>query len=241
VSARAAASARALTGGLLALSMLAALGGCATNGSQRILRAEEQLASATVVAGLSAVPALPLPWNANEEVTMTLPREGSDPQFAIPVGHGERRIVQLLKLPAWSQPYAINLTSFAVGGLGDPALFYPKMVFLDASFRTTRQTRQSDFVYRSVGAQGGISTTVFMNEADRNEAYLAILGETQEGITEQDSVMQSSSATPVVVPIGPYIVTWMVPTGGAEPPRKLRALAVGPLRLRIAPFAKASF
>jgi hypothetical protein len=241
VSVQAAASARAVTGALLAVSMLAPLGGCATNGTQRILRAEEQRASATVVAGLSAVPVVPLQWNANEEVTMTLPREASDPQFAIPGVHGERQIVQLLKLPTWSQPYGINLTSFAVGGLSDPALFYPKMVFLDANFRTTRQTRQSDFVYRSVGAQGGVSTTVFMNQADRNEAYLAILSETQEGITEQDSVMQSSSATPVVVPIGPYIVTWMVPTGGAEPPRKLRALAVGPLRLRIAPFAKSSF
>ena len=83
-----------------------------------------------------------------------------------------------------------------------------------------------------------ISTSVFVNESNRDEIYLAIFGETGDGVTEQDSVMQSSGATPVVVPIGPYIVTWMVPVGGTELPKKLRALAVGPMRLRIAPYGK---
>jgi hypothetical protein len=127
----------------------------------------------------------------------------------------------------------------AVGGLADPALFHPKLVFLDDNLRITRRTRQSDFVYRNVGFQGGISTNVFVNEANRGESYLAIFSENREGVIEQDSVMQSSGATPLVVPVGPYIVTWMVPTGGTELPKKLRALAVGPVRLRIAPYGKA--
>lgn len=224
---------------LVAAVAIATLAGCANSGSHRILRAEEQRASATVVAGLSALPAVPLKWDANEEVTMSLDADGKAPSFAIAGPRGETEIVQLLKLPPWSAPYGIHLTSFAVGGLGDPALFYPKLVFLDGNFRVTRQTRQSDFVYRSVGLQGGISTNVFVNEANRGEAYLAIFSENRDGVVEQDSVMQSSSATPVIVPIGPYIVTWMVPVGGAEAPKKLRALAVGPTRLRIAPYGKA--
>ena len=217
----------------------AALAGCATSGGQHILRAEEQRASAIVVPGLGALPVVPLKWDANEEVTMTLEAKENEKPFAILGPHGETEIVQLFKLPPWSAPYGINLTSFAVGGLADPALFYPKLVFLDENLRTTRQTRQSDFVYRSVGAQGGISTNVFVNEANRGDAYVAIFSENRDGLTEQDSVMQSSGAVPLVVPIGPYIVTWMVPTGGTELPKKLRALAVGPLRLRIAPYGKA--
>jgi hypothetical protein len=216
----------------------AALGGCATNGSQHILRAEEQRAGAIVVPGLSALPVVPLKWDANEEVTMSLEANAEAKSFAIVGANGETEIVRLLRLPPWSAPYGINVTSFAVGGLGDPALFYPKLVFLDENFRTTRQTRQSDFVYRSVGAQGGIATSVFVNEANRGDAYLAIFSETREGVVEQDSVMQSSGAAPLVVPIGPYIVTWLVPTGGTELPKKLRALAVGPVRLRIAPYGK---
>lgn len=219
--------------------LVAALGGCASNGSQHILQAEEQRANAIVVSGLRELPALPLKWDANEEVTMTLDASGKEKPFAIVGAHGETEIVQLIKLPTWSAPYGINLTSFAVGGLGDPALFYPKLVFLDANFRTTRQTRQSDFVYRSVGVQGGISTNVFVNESNRGEAYLAIFSENRDGVTEQESVMQTSGATPLIVPIGPYIVTWMVPTGGTELPKKLRALAVGPVRLRVAPYGNA--
>jgi hypothetical protein len=224
---------------LTAAVLLAALAGCATSGGQHILKAEEQRASATIVPGLRELPLVALKWDPNEEVTMMLEANSEQKSFAIAGPQGETEIVQLLKLPPWSAPYGISLTSFAVGGLADPALFYPKLVFLDENFRTTRQTRQSDFVYRSVGAQGGISTNVFVNEANRSDAYLAIFSENRHGITEQDSVMQSSSAVPVVVPIGPYIVTWVVPTGGAELPKKLRALAVGPVRLRIAPYGKA--
>ena len=224
---------------LAAAVAAAVLAGCGTTGGQHILRAEEQRAGATVVAGLSALPVLPLQWNADEEVTMTLEASGKEKSFAIVGPRGETEIVQLFRLPPWSAPYGINLTSFAVGGLADPALFYPRLVFLDENFRTTRHTRQSDFVYRNVGFQGGISTNVFVNEANRREAYLAIFSENREGVIEQDSVMQSSGATPLVVPVGPYIVTWMVPTGGTELPKKLRALAVGPVRLRIAPYGKA--
>ena len=219
--------------------LLAAVGGCATSGSQHVLKAEEQRANAIVVSGLQELPVLPLQWNAKEEVTMTLEASGKEKPFAIVGARGETEIVQLIKLPAWSAPYGINLTSFAVGGLGDPALFYPKLVFLDENFRTTRQTKQSDFVFRSVGAQGGISTNVFVNESNRGDAYMAIFSENRDGVTEHESVMQSSGATPLMVPIGPYIVTWMVPTGGTELPRKLRALAVGPVRLRVAPFGSA--
>lgn len=230
---------RLAAGGFAATLALAALAGCATQGAQHILRAEEQRASAIVFPGLGALPAVPLKWDANEEAVMTLEPNSDEKPFAIVGPGGETEIVRLLKLPPWSAPYGINVTSFAVGGLADPALFYPKLVFLDADFRPTRQTRQSDFVYRSVGAQGGISTDVFVNEANRGDTYLAIFSESREGLTEQESVMQSSGAMPLVVPIGPYVVTWMVPTGGAEPPRKLRALAVGPVRLRVAPYRTA--
>ncbi len=218
--------------------LLTALGGCASNGSQRILRAEEQRANAVIVSGLRELPAVTFKWDANEEVTLTLDAGGKANSFAIVGAHGETEIVQLIKLPPWTAPYGINLTSFAVGGLGDPALFYPKLVFLDSDFKTTRQTRQSDFVYRSVGTQGGISTNLFVNESNRDEAYLAIFSENRDSVTEQESVMQTSGASPLIVPIGPYVVTWMIPTGGTELPKKLRALAVGPVRVRVAPYGK---
>jgi Maltose operon periplasmic protein precursor (MalM) len=100
--------------------------------------------------------------------------------------NGTREIVKLFKLPAWKRPYSIQITSLAVGGLADLALFYPKLIFMDASFKRTRETRQADFVYRSVGAQGGVAAT-----------------------------------------------------GGTELPKQLRALAIGPMQIKITPYAPA--
>lgn len=215
-------------------------GGCASTGSQHIARAEEQRARASLVQNLSAVPARELRWDPLEETTLSLDAGEKDGLFAVTGAAGEIEIVQVIRLPAWSAPYGINITSFAVGGLADPALFYPKLVFLDAAFNKTRETRQSDFVYRGVGAQGGISANVFVNERNRGEAYLAIFSETRDGVREETSVMQTAGASPLIVPVGPYVVTWMVPTGGAELPKKLRALAVGPMRIRVTPYGTRS-
>jgi hypothetical protein len=228
-----------LTRGAAALAAVGILAGCATTGTHHISRAEEQRARATVVGKLADVPPHTFVLDANDAALLQTGEAQQEQTYALAGPNGTREIVKLYKLPTWKRPYSIQVTSLAVGGLTDPALFYPKLTFLDASFTRTRETQQSDFVYRSVGAQGGIATTVFVNESERNEAYLAIASETREGLREQTSIMQSSGGTAVAIPVGVGIAVWVIPTGGTELPKQLRALAIGPMQIKITPYAPA--
>ena len=68
-----------------------------------------------------------------EGVTIKLGAETTDLAnlFAIQLGDDEPSFVKVFKLPDWSGPYSIQVTSNAYGGMTDPALFYPRYLFLD--------------------------------------------------------------------------------------------------------------
>lgn len=88
--------------------------------------------------------------------------------LAVRLGDDEPRFVKVFKLPDWSGPYSIQVTSYTYGGATDPVIFYPRYVLLDKNSQQTRQSVAKDFVYRGAGVQGAVSTTVFLNEEDRD-------------------------------------------------------------------------
>jgi hypothetical protein len=188
---------------------------------------------------LADVPPHTFTLDANDAALLQTGEAHQEQTYALAGPNGTREIVKLFKLPAWKRPYSIQITSLAVGGLADPALFYPKLIFMDASFKRTRETRQADFVYRSVGAQGGVAATMFVNESERDETYMAIVSESRDALREETSVMQSSGATAIAIPVGVGFAMWVVPTGGTELPKQLRALAIGPMQIKITPYAPA--
>lgn len=88
--------------------------------------------------------------------------------LAVRLGDDEPSFVKVFKLPDWSGPYSIQVTSYTYGGATDPVIFYPRYVLLDKNSQQTRQSVAKDFVYRGAGAQGAVSTTVFLNEEKRD-------------------------------------------------------------------------
>jgi hypothetical protein len=207
------------------------LAGCVATGSQQIATYATQLGEARVVSNFREVPATTLPMN---EVILQsvgrLPDEKS-PTFAIELD-GERTFVSLFKLPSWTAPYSISVASMMFGGSADPAIFYPRYLFLREDFTVSRRSSASDFVFRTGASEGMVTATAYLNEDNRDERYLAIVAEPRNLVTEKTALAQSEGAVPLVVPVGSGAMAWMVRTGGNEGPRKMRAAASGLVRIK---------
>ncbi len=203
------------------------LSGCATTGSQHIETFGNRLTQAKTVTRFGELPQGALPMG--ESVTVPLGAETADLAnlVAIRLGDDEPSFVKVFKLPDWSVPYSIQVTSYTYGGTTDPAVFYPRYVLLDRNMRQTRQSVAKDFVYRGAGAQGAVSTTVFLNEENRDEAFVAILSEPRRSVVEQTSLAQTASTSPLIIPVRGGALMWLIPMGGQERPKPMRAAAGG--------------
>lgn len=203
------------------------LSGCATTGSQHIETFGNRLTQAKTVTRFSELPQSALPMG--ESVTVQLGAETADLAnlFAIRLGDDEASFVKVFKLPDWSGPYSIQVTSYTYGGTADPAIFYPRYVLLDKNLRQTRQSVAKDFVYRGAGVLGAVSTTVFVNEENRDEAFVAILSEPRRSVVEQTSLAQTASTSPLIIPVRGGALMWLILIGGQERPKPMRAAEGG--------------
>lgn len=203
------------------------LSGCATTGSQHIETFGNRLTQAKTVTRFSELPHSALP--TGESVTVQLGAETADLAnlLAIRLGDDEPSFVKVFKLPDWSGPYSIQVTSYTYGGTTDPAIFYPRYMLLDKNSQQTRQSVAKDFVYRGAGVQGAVSTTVFLNEENRDEAFVAILSEPRRTLVEQTSLAQTASTSPLIIPVRGGTLMWLIPMGGQERPKPMRAAAGG--------------
>lgn len=203
------------------------LSGCATTGSQHIETFGKRLTVAKTVTRFSQLPHSALPMG--EPVTVQLGAETADGAnlLAIRLGDDEASFVKLFKLPEWQGPYSIQVTSFTYGGTVDPAIFYPRYVLLDNNLRPTRQSMVKDFVYRGAGVQGAVSATVFVNEENRDEAFVAILSEPRRSVVEQTSLALTAGTAPFIVPVRGGAFVWMIPMGWQTRPMPMRAAAGG--------------
>jgi Maltose operon periplasmic protein precursor (MalM) len=218
----------------MATASAIAIGGCATRGQNLIDSSQTKLTSARLANGFSDIAPIDLKMNAAQEFQFGAESAGVVTDAAITLDGNERVFAKVFRLPRWEAQYSLNITSMVMGGLADPAIFYPRYIMLDAQFKPTRRGAMRDFVYRGIGAQGAISATVFVNESNRDEAYIAIAGETRGAIKEQTSVMQSAGMQAVAVPVkGGGLFMWMIPTGGTELPKAMRSAAGGNLEVRL--------
>lgn len=216
----------------LATAFLATLvvSGCVTTGSQQAVKQGIRLDQAQLAKSFRDIRSLSLPFEA-ELVQRIGMDETETPPLAIEFA-GERTFVTLFALPAWTEPYSINIASHMFGGVADPAIFYPRYVLLNEDFSVSRQSRAQDFVYRTGMGEGMIASTLFVNEENRKERYIAIIGEPRTTVAEHLSLTQSEGTVPLVIPVKGGSLTWLIRTGGNEGPKRMRAAAGGIVRVK---------
>jgi hypothetical protein len=213
-------------------ALLLLIGGCATTGTQRSESMSGLLTKARIVDSFSALTANALPMSETTLTTLGSEKPEAGEQVALRGANGATSFVKLYKLPEWQGAYSINVASFMFGGTGDPAIFYPRYVLLKRDFSQTRTSIAKDFIYRTSGTSGMISSTVFINEENRDETFLAITSESPTAVTEELSLAQSVSAVPLVVPFKGGSIAWLIPMGGNEPPKRMRAAVGGEVRVK---------
>lgn len=218
--------------GFAGAAALLLLSGCTTTGSQHIETFGNRLTQAKTVTRFSELPQSALPMG--EGVTIQLGAETTDLTnlFAIRLGDDEPSFVKVFKLPDWSGPYSIQVTSYTYGGTTDPAIFYPRYLLLDKNSQQTRQSVARDFVYRGGGVQGSVSATVFLNEENRDESFIVVLSEPRRLVIEQTSLAQTGSASPLIIPVKGGALMWLIPMGGQERPKPMRAAAGGQVLIK---------
>ena len=72
-------------------------------------------------------------------------------------------------------------------------------------------------MYRGAGAQGAASTTVFVNEENRDESLVAILSEPRRSVVERPSLAQTAGTSPLIIPVRGGALMWLIPMDGQEP------------------------
>jgi hypothetical protein len=210
--------------------------GCASGGGRLIETSQARLSAARLASDFSAIPPLDLKINTAQEFQIGAESTGNNADLAITFDGNEPVFVKVFRLPRWESQYSVNIASMVIGGLNDPAIFYPRYVMLDEQFKPVRRGAARDFIYRGKGAFGAISTTVFINESNRSEAYIAIMGETRGAVAEQTSVMQSAGTSAVFVPVKGGALMWFIPMGGSESPKPMRGAAGGNIELTLAAY-----
>ena len=87
-------------------------------------------------------------------------------------------------------------------------------------------------MYRGSGSQGALSTTVFLNEENRDEAFVAVLSEPRRLVIEQTSLAQTAGTSPLIIPVKGGALVWLIPMGGQERPKPMRAAAGGQVLIK---------
>lgn len=211
-------------------ALIATLVGCVTTGTQIAASQGARLDQARIATGFNEIPAMPLPFDAPLVHRVGIERNDA-PAIAVELG-GERTFVALFTLPIWSEPYSIDLASMMFGGAADPAIFYPRYLLLNADFSVSRQSRAQDFVYRTGMGEGMVSSTVFVNEDNRNERFLAVVGEPRTSVVEHASLSQSVGSVPLILPVKGGSLMWLIRTGGNEGAKRMRAAVGGTIRVK---------
>jgi hypothetical protein len=214
----------------LALAVL--LNACATTGTQRSESMRSQLTKARIVDSFSALTPVALPMGEITLTTLGSDKPEAGEQVALRGANGTSSFVKLYKLPEWQGAYSINVASLMFGGADDPAIFYPRYVLLKRDHSQTRASVAKDFTFRTSGTNGMISSTIFINEENRDETFLAITAEAPTAISEELSLAQSVSTVPLVIPFKGGSIAWLIPMGGNEAPKRMRAAAGGEVRVK---------
>lgn len=143
------------------------LAGCAAGpqGSHIVAESTVALASAPVCCTTLAT--------AKRSVLPVLPTELAIDQTAQAFDFGgNKAFFVLYELPPYASPYALVVTSVAGGVPTDVALLIPRVAVYDAGFKPTRYFDEKTLRNRG----NNLERTVFINESNKDERYVAIYG-----------------------------------------------------------------
>ena len=163
----------------------------------------------------------------NDTALQKVRQSGAEPAFA-----------RLYALPPRNDTYAVKITTTVLGGRANPAVYYPRMIFLDEAFNVTRHTTQKDFRFRANGDAGVVSANVFVNPQNQHERYLVVMEEPAKDIAEQLSLLAGQAPAPMLLPLPLKLaeMMWVVASTSNEPARKLRSMSAGVYDLTFTPY-----
>lgn len=204
----------------LALLALAGLGlaGCAAvpDGQELVNRGRQALDAAPLCcSGLADAPRHPLPLA--EPAVVEINAESPAFQFG-----GNKAFFRLYELPAYTQPYAIVLSSRSQGPLNDAALFIPRVALYDDQYTVLRYFDEKTL--RNRGNQ--LERTVFINPANQGERYLAVYGSDLSSSIER----AYSQVTVSTVMAGPVMFNLY---GGHDGKSILRSAPTGTVHIEV--------
>jgi len=211
---------------LLIAVMLSCIG-CVTTGTDHVNKGHQLLASRSDVA--DSLQELPHQEIAFEQ---TLAFAFDENASVLQMGES-RRFAKLLALPVGRGSYSVNITSYKVGVLTDPAILYPEVQLLDKEYSVVRTLPHTNFAFRPSRSGDGLNTVFFINGKTQREHFLLI---TNRPMAEADLTVSQSNITstvPVTVMVPGGAVTWMIPTGSNTPPIKMKASPIGELAVTL--------
>jgi len=142
-----------------------------------------------------------------------------------------RRYARGFVLPNTAKPYSISLSSHLQGTLDDPAILYPELIFLDASYKVLRKAGPEKFSFRKGQSGDVLHGVTFINDRLGGERYLIVTSRSLSEAEQTETAFQVNYSTPVSVPVRGGVLTWMIPQGKSEPPRKMLASPAGKLEI----------
>lgn len=225
---------------LAILCALASLSGCQTTRSSVVEReAAPGRPTAQTVSSLRELTPTPIVFTGEADAVQVRTNMLSDPPLQkLQQSEGDPIFAALYSLPEFKAAYSVRITASVLGDRQNPTVYYPRMVFLDETFAVTRHTTQKDFRFRANGANGVISATIFVNEKNRNDRYIAVVEEPPKDVVEQLSLIAGQAPSPMVLPLALKVaeMMWVVGSTSNEPERRLRAARAGVYELSFTPY-----
>lgn len=225
---------------LVVLCGLASLSGCQTTRSSVVEReATPGTPMAQTVTSLRELMPTPIMFASESDTVQVRTNMLSDPPLQkLQQSEGEPIFAALYSLPEFKSAYSVRISASVLGDRQNPTVYYPRMVFLDETFAVTRHTTQKDFRFRANGANGVISATIFVNEQNRKDRYVAVMEEPPKDVVEQLSLIAGQAPSPMVLPLALKVaeIIWVVGSTSNEPERRLRASRAGVYELSFTPY-----
>lgn len=158
-------------------------------------------------------------------------KAGLGPESPVIEHDGRRSYAMGWRLPEGVDRLRIQVRSLGFGGVGNKAILYPDVSWLDEGFAMVGRIPPDRYVYRSGADVDSLTADAFVDVATTRAAYLLI---TERALADaEQAVIQSnaSGSVPVVVPLGTVLFVWMIPTGSTAPPARVVASPVGTFEL----------
>lgn len=133
-----------------------------------------------------------------KEITIELGVEDKE----IIVLEKQRVFASKFNLPKISRPFSVDIVSSSSAGF-----FAPKILFLNKKDKILRTTQAKDLQFD----RGFFKGTVFVNNGYRKIHSIIVTQDLKE-LTSKHKINYVSSV-PIIVPVGPYVMTYMYSTG----------------------------